>query len=462
MNEKITLPALVNILALATGDSKKQSEDFIKELFTLIADSLQNGESVKIKNFGVFKTTEVEARKSVNVSTGESHQIPAHRKVVFTPSKEMAAIINEPFEIFETVELADDKDAAIIDDKDTELADDKYIGLPNDKDVDSLEDNIEEVPVEEEESPIYEYQESEVQIEELVDVSEAAEESKSAGASELAEKPEAAEEHEVTAKEADDEHDVCHEADTGEKIKEAETAVVPPIPPVPPVIPQSPVVYPEQYGSEESYKVGDTAEMLANSKSSSRKKFWWFIGGVAAGIVLAWIASGLLVKYTSFNPTAIFGQSGRVDVMAENRGNDNAGRVANGREASSSVNGDLDAEVEEVIAVEPVSNEIYEEEVAPTQPSDTQSVHEPAPQKVYDTITKTRYLTTMAKDHYGNYHLWPYIYMENQTFLGHPDRIRPGTKVVIPDLKKYGVDPNNKQDIEKAKKKGVEIYARYK
>lgn len=41
----------------------------------------------------------------------------------------------------------------------------------------------------------------------------------------------------------------------------------------------------------------------------------------------------------------------------------------------------------------------------PTQPSD---------QRKYDTITKTRYLTTMAKDHYGNYHLWPYIYKENE------------------------------------------------
>ena len=88
----------------------------------------------------------------------------------------------------------------------------------------------------------------------------------------------------------------------------------------------------------------------------------------------------------------------------------------------------------------------------PTQPSD---------KKVYDTITKTRYLTTMAKDHYGNYHLWPYIYQENEKILGHPDRIRPGTKVVVPPLSKYGVNPDNKADIDKAKKLGNEIYARY-
>ena len=94
------------------------------------------------------------------------------------------------------------------------------------------------------------------------------------------------------------------------------------------------------------------------------------------------------------------------------------------------------------------------EDVAPTKPSDSEKV-------VMDTITKTRYLTTMAKDHYGNYHLWPYIYEANKKILGHPDRIKPGTAVVIPPLSRYGVDPSNPEDIAKAKRKGSEIYARY-
>ena len=105
--------------------------------------------------------------------------------------------------------------------------------------------------------------------------------------------------------------------------------------------------------------------------------------------------------------------------------------------------------------VDSLSDTIQEsetEEEVPTAPSDA---------VVYDTISTTRYLTTMAKAHYGNYNLWPYIYQENQSFLGHPDRIRPGTPVVIPKLSKYGVDPNNASDVEKAKKLGVEIYARY-
>ena len=46
-------------------------------------------------------------------------------------------------------------------------------------------------------------------------------------------------------------------------------------------------------------------------------------------------------------------------------------------------------------------------------------------------------------------------------FLGHPDRITPGTKVVVPPLSKYGVDPSNPEHIKKAKQLGIEIYKKY-
>lgn len=106
--------------------------------------------------------------------------------------------------------------------------------------------------------------------------------------------------------------------------------------------------------------------------------------------------------------------------------------------------------------------EISEEELANLQPLEIDPVPTSASdEEVYDTIGTSRYLTTMAKAHYGNNKLWPYIYEENKDNIGHPDRIRPGTPIRIPKLSKYGVDPNNKSDIEKANKLAVEIYARY-
>lgn len=79
----------------------------------------------------------------------------------------------------------------------------------------------------------------------------------------------------------------------------------------------------------------------------------------------------------------------------------------------------------------------------------------------YDKVTTTRYLTTMAREYYGNLEFWPYIYEENKDKLGDPDRTTPGTMVTVPDLRKYGVNPKDPADIEKAKRKGKEIYSRY-
>ncbi|MDE5813354.1 MAG: hypothetical protein K2H72_03620 [Muribaculaceae bacterium] len=79
----------------------------------------------------------------------------------------------------------------------------------------------------------------------------------------------------------------------------------------------------------------------------------------------------------------------------------------------------------------------------------------------YDTVTLTRFLITMSREYYGNPDFWPYIYEENSDKLGHPDRIVPGTMVVVPRLSKFGVDPKNPADVEKAKRLGKQIYARY-
>ena len=86
----------------------------------------------------------------------------------------------------------------------------------------------------------------------------------------------------------------------------------------------------------------------------------------------------------------------------------------------------------------------------------------PSDKVIKDVIGPKNYLTTMAQRHYGNFNLWAYIYEENKSFLGHPDRIKPGTEVVVPPLSKYGIDPKNPADIKKAKRLGVEIYNRFK
>lgn len=78
-----------------------------------------------------------------------------------------------------------------------------------------------------------------------------------------------------------------------------------------------------------------------------------------------------------------------------------------------------------------------------------------------DTVGRTRFLTTMARKYYGEMLFWVYIYEENKGILGNPNRIKPGTIVIIPEAEKYGIDKNDSVCIEKAKLKAIEIYAPY-
>lgn len=90
-------------------------------------------------------------------------------------------------------------------------------------------------------------------------------------------------------------------------------------------------------------------------------------------------------------------------------------------------------------------------------------IEQPAviPEVVTDTIRTTRFLTTMARQYYGEMIFWVYIYEENKEKLDNPNRIKPGTVVVIPDAEKYGINKNDSACVANAKLKAMEIYAPY-
>lgn len=79
----------------------------------------------------------------------------------------------------------------------------------------------------------------------------------------------------------------------------------------------------------------------------------------------------------------------------------------------------------------------------------------------YDTITKSRFLTTMSRKYYGRMEYWVYIYLENADHLGHPDRIAPGTRVKIPPIEKYATAVTDSANLADAQSRAIEIYSRY-
>lgn len=393
MNQKITLPALIALLAMKSGESKEKSENFIANFFSLISETLQEGESVKIKGLGTFKVIPVENRKSVNISDGTDFTIPGHNKVVFIPAREIAEKINAPFSMFDSVELFSEE---------------------------VMESNVKINEQEEEIDLTEDLKEKELSPEEIQ--SEQTEDDPALMHARTQE-PEILEEV-ITEKTMSgntipedtlSENTLPEETISGEAESVENDAT-------------------EGEGEEVSGEVGEYLQIEESEPTKKRKggAFRFLMGfacGLAAAIVVLlggyyfFLRDYLRVKTTSEQPEPQVSLTQVINVQAEEKD-------------STETN-----------------DSILVEEIPATEPS--QMV-------VYDTIGRQRYLTTMAQDHYGSFNLWPYIYEENKSFLGHPDRIKPGTRVVIPNLKKYGVDPGNPKDIQTAKAKGVEIYNRYR
>lgn len=430
MNEKISLPALVQLHALKTGDTKKQSEDFIKEFFGLISSSLVEGEQIKIKSLGVFKTVQVGARKSVSVSTGEESLIPAHRKVVFTPSKEIAERINEPFEMFETVEVNDNVEFSETDEilltQDTSEMPSPTNENERDK---SLKETANQDPADNGDhhvvatdgvtTKIYS-QSTKGKIETPVSQS----------------MPESSTTENAVADFVGNYQPIEEGSIEEQPVKETKSEAV------------------ENSNDPEETEIVENIEDNQSNDAPSKRFGIGFLSGFVCAVVICGIVFALwyFVGQSTFENTSGLTETqvNQLENKVENETNLNDLPVEDTPEPTQKVENDEQQVSENNVTATDIREE--PEEVS-TAPSD---------QKVYDTIGKTRYLTTMAKDHYGNYHLWPYIYMENKSFLGHPDRIKPGTKVVVPPLSKYNVNPKDPKEIAKAKKLGVQIYSKYR
>lgn len=419
MNEKITFPRLATLLADRSRRSKRFSEDFLREFFALISERLEEGESVKIKGLGTFRLSRVEPRRSVDVTTGLPMEISGHSKVVFVPSKELADAVNAPFEAFTAIEISDDADLSEILSKDEisiqESSDDfsaeadfgmasdsqeEPMNEPSDEDVISFSQKVEpEIPEKDADIPDDETERHSESVEKASeDVNE-----------------------EINSTDIADNND---EADNTDSDQSGQTED-------------------SEDSSEQTSLSTDYSEDYEELETVQSRRNW-------VRTIMISLGAALFALIATFTIWYIFATNDFKNIFNSKTADTPTEGFVVGHNAIAMETPSITG-ISEDDSVYDTLQEPEEEEV-PTAPSD-------AP--VYDTISTTRYLTTMAKVHYGNYNLWPYIYEENKAILGHPDRIRPGTPVVIPKLSKYGVDPSNPDDVNKAKKMGVEIYARY-
>ena len=85
----LTKAQLAELLFEQIGLNKRESKDMIDAFFDLIADSLVEGQDVKISGFGNFQIRTKAPRPGRNPRTGEAIPIDARRVVTFHASHKL-------------------------------------------------------------------------------------------------------------------------------------------------------------------------------------------------------------------------------------------------------------------------------------------------------------------------------------------------------------------------------------
>lgn len=107
MDAKLNQSDLISLLAKGSNISVAKAELFTKNFFDLIVEGLEKDGIVKINGLGTFRITDVASRGSVNVNTGEKIEIKGHKKLTFIPADALKDSVNQPFAMFEPVEVDD-------------------------------------------------------------------------------------------------------------------------------------------------------------------------------------------------------------------------------------------------------------------------------------------------------------------------------------------------------------------
>ena len=85
---------LVEVVALKTDMSKKDSEAAVKAVFEAITEALAAGDKVQLVGFGTYAVKERAAREGRNPKTGETMTIAASKVPTFTAGKALKDTVN--------------------------------------------------------------------------------------------------------------------------------------------------------------------------------------------------------------------------------------------------------------------------------------------------------------------------------------------------------------------------------
>lgn len=421
----MTFSKLTDAVVAINGTSKRISEQFLREFFGLLKEKLVEGETVKIKKIGVFKVTTVEARKSVNVATKEVFEIPEYKKISFAPDKDLADAVNSSFMAFQEIALPDDADA---------LEEEEGVVIADEED-----DEVETPPIDEVAVPMPSPQEM---------------------LSEQGEVDELPPPFVPPMEDTHEENSLQQNPNTTE-------------------IPSTEMSTTEKKSQEQPSVDTDMENAQSNNEQGSKQFAKGLLCGFIIGVIVTSICAFIFISVVQ-------------KVKQENLLNDNdqcleqvsdttanaakedqtapiiADDAAAGQPATSEASettpqqpdNSLTAGINVVAKTAETAQNNQNQTVKPAtatttaQPTTKSDKAESATATAQPTVVRDRVngtLSSLARKYYGASEFWVYIYLENKSKIPNPDRVKPGTVVVIPDAAKYGIDKNDPKSIQRAK-----------
>lgn len=406
MNEKITLQELVELFARKCQWNEADAELFVKEFLALIEEALARDKYVKVKGLGTFKLINIEARKSVDVNTGEAIEIKGHTRVSFIPEAGLRDQINKPFAHFQSVLLKDEVHFADLPEEG---------GLP-----DGTEEEVE----------------SDVAEETVENVSSSPEQKPEEACPEIAAAPSVEEKEEPADTEAVVQEGTVSETDVTAPERKNEELQEEPITDTTPETDE----VPEKSVAEQA------AETVEPVKREEKERHfpWCMIASVLlVGIFIGGLITWALTSGRRYVPEEV------VEYLMQQEGKQKSVPVV---PDSVQVADTLTAKVDSSqMQVQP-SDTVNKEKVVPGAPEKPGKAEKTAavPAKretLADTVeyqitgTQTSYtlrpgesLVRVALKFYGNKKLWPYLVKHNKSIIKNPDNVPVGTTIQIPQL----------------------------
>ncbi len=411
----IPMPEIITRLASKVNCGEEVAGAFLKEFTMVITQGLAADGFVRIAGLGTFKVAvDVDGKPGVE----------------FAPESYLAEKVNEPFAMFESVELADSLTEDELDaDMSSSVGPAEGAEAGNEMDEADSQETISEADVIETEAI------SEADAEAVVE-----------------DKPQPGRQSDATdaTTSAQESADSC--------VSSAGQAQTPP--PLPPRFatgrqaaardcePAAPSAAPVHIPVALSAHDHDTpvAVRLEPESRVTIKR----VGHTTLTLVVTAIAAcllGLVAGYLAYSHSN-FGLPANVEVMEDGifiRNNGGSPDDAAGQ--AQALPGCLEDSTD---MAEAVPEQPADDPAAAGMPEMVETAAPQGAKVVTDTVKPGNYLSVMSRRHYGNAKFWVYIYLENKDKIKDPDNLENGMVVVIPPAAKYDIDPSSKESLKKA------------